>query len=136
MSTDRLAAEPLALPQRPLKAGELPMPARRRPAPVSVALSVALRRLMRQQRLALRVSTMLLLSFPVAVLAGIALRRLGFDPHWLEALVERRAVLLLLAMIFAQVALCDSVIRRHTQWQFVGEIGLAIALGYLTRGVD
>ena len=103
-----------------------------RPAPLRTWLAAEARRSMQAQVPSLRVGTALLLSFPLAVAAGALLHRAGFDPDWLLDLLEKRAALLFLAMIFSMVALCESVIRHRTQWQFAAEIAVEIALGYLT----
>jgi hypothetical protein len=104
----------------------------REPDSVVAALVAELRASLRVQALSLRVGTVLLLCFPLSAAVGSLLHHLGFYPGWLQALVERRDVLLFLAMLFSLVAFCDSIIRYRTQWQFLGEIAIAIALGYLT----
>ena len=102
---------------------------------VAATLVAELRTSMRVQSLSLRAGTMLLLCFPLSAAAGAVLHRLDFYPGWLQALVEHRDVLLFLAMLFSMVAFCDSIIRCRTQWQYLAEIAVAIALGYLTRGL-
>jgi len=87
---------------------------------------------MRVQALTLRAGTVLLLSFPLSAVVGTLLHRLGFYPGWLQALIEHRDALLFLAMLLSQVAFCDSIVRHRTQWQYLGEIAVAITLGYLT----
>ena len=104
----------------------------RAPAIVAATLVAELRASMQVQSLSLRVGTVLLLGFPLSAAAGAVLHRLGLYPGWLQALVEHRDVLLFLAMLFSMVAFCDSIIRHRTQWQFLAEIAVAIALGYLT----
>jgi len=98
----------------------------------SPTVTTVLREELRVQTLSLRAGTALLLCFPLSAAVGTLLNHLGFFPGWLQALIEHRDALLLLSMLFSQVAFCDSVIRHRTQWQFLGEIGVAIALGYLT----
>ena len=98
---------------------------------VSVLLA-ELRASMRMQALSLRAGTVLLLCFPLSAAVGTLVHQLGFYPGWLQALIEHRDALLFLAMLFSQVAFCDSIIRHRTQWQYLAEIGVAIALGYLT----
>lgn len=95
-------------------------------------LLAELRGSIREQTLSLRAGTVLLLCFPLSAAIGTLLHGLGLYPGWLQALVEHREALLFLAMLFSQVAFCDSIIRHRTQWQFLGEIGVAIALGYVT----
>lgn len=102
------------------------------PALAATVLLAELRASMRVQALSLRAGTVLLLCFPLSAAVGTLLHHLGFYPGWLQALIEHRDALLFLAMLFSQVAFCDSIIRHRTQWQFLGEIGVAIALGYLT----
>ena len=104
----------------------------RAPALAAAVLLAELRASMRVQALSLRAGTVLLLCFPLSAVVGSLLHHLGFYPGWLQALTEHRDALLFLAMLFSQVAFCDSIIRHRTQWQFLGEIGVAIALGYLT----
>jgi hypothetical protein len=99
---------------------------------VAATLVAELRASMRVQSLSLRVGTVLLLCFPLSAAIGALLHRLGVYPGWIQALVEHRDALLFLAMLFSMVAFCDSIIRHRTQWQFLAEIGVAIALGYLT----
>lgn len=98
-------------------------------------LLAELRGSMRVQALTLRAGTVLLLCFPLSAALGAVLHGLGVYPGWLQALVEHRDSLLFLAMLFSQVAFCDSIIRHRTQWQYLGEIAVAIALGYLTSGL-
>lgn len=95
-------------------------------------LLAELRASMRVQALTLRAGTVLLLCFPLSAAVGALLHRLGVYQGWLQALVEHRDVLLFLALLFSQAAFCDSIIRHRTQWQYLGEIAVAIALGYLT----
>jgi len=95
-------------------------------------LAGALRASMRVQALSLRAGTVLLLCFPLSATIGALLHRLGFYPGLIQALVEHRDALLFLAMLFSMVAFCDSIIRHRTQWQYLAEIVVAIALGYLT----
>jgi hypothetical protein len=104
----------------------------RQPASVAAALAAELRASLREQSLSLRTGTMLLLAFPLSAALGALLQRLGYYPGWVQALIEGRDVLLFLAMLFSLVAFCDSIIRHRTQWQFLGEIAVAIVLGYLT----
>jgi hypothetical protein len=99
---------------------------------VAATLVAELRASMRVQSLSLRAGTVLLLCFPLSAVIGALLHRLGLYPGWLQALVEHRDALLLLAMLFSMVAFCDSLMRHRTQWQYLAEIGVAIALGYLT----
>jgi hypothetical protein len=105
---------------------------RRVHAPAATLLLAELRASMRVQSMSLRAGTVLLLCFPLSAAVGTLLHRLGFYPGWLQALVEHRDVLLFLAMLFSMVAFCDSIVRHRTQWQFLAEIAVAIALGYLT----
>ena len=104
----------------------------RAPATVAATLVAELRASMRVQSLSLRAGTVLLLGFPLSAALNTLAHRQGFYPGWLQAVVEHRDVLLFLAMLFSMVAFCDSIIRHRTQWQFLAEIGVAIALGYLT----
>jgi hypothetical protein len=107
----------------------------RAPAAASAVLLAEWRGSMRVQALSLRAGTVLLLCFPLSAAVGAMLHRLSLYPGWLQALVEHRDALLFLAMLFSQVAFCDSIIRHRTQWQYLAEIAAAIALGYLTRSV-
>ena len=104
----------------------------RAPATVAATLVAELRASMRVQSLSLRAGTVLLLGFPLSAAIGALLHRLGFYPGLIQALVEHREALLFLAMLFSMVAFCDSIIRHRTQWQYLAEIAVAIALGYLT----
>jgi len=106
------------------------MPSKRRSA--AATLLGELRGSMSVQSLSLRAGTVLLLSFPLSAILGTLLHRLGVYPGWLQALTEHRDALLFLAMLFSQVAFCDSIVHHRTQWQYLGEIAVAIALGYLT----
>jgi hypothetical protein len=101
-------------------------------AVAATVLRAELQASMRVQTLSLRAGTVLLLCFPLSAVIGTLLHQLGLYPGWLQALIEHRDALLFLAMLFSQVAFCDSIIRHRTQWQFLAEIGVAIALGYLT----
>jgi len=104
----------------------------RTPAIAAMLLLAELRASLRTQTLSLRAGTVLLLCFPLSAAVGTLLHRLDFYPGWLQALIEHRDALLSLAMLFSQVAFCDSIIHHRTQWQYLGEIAVAVALGYLT----
>ena len=102
------------------------------PRVAAIVLLSELRASLRMQTLSLRAGTVLLLCFPLSATIGALLHRLGFYPGLIQALVEHRDALLFLAMLFSMVAFCDSIIRHRTQWQYLAEIAVAIALGYLT----
>lgn len=98
----------------------------------AIMLLGELRASLRVQTLSLRAGTVLLLCFPLSAVIGTLLHRVGVYPGWLQALVEHHDALLFVAMLFSMVAFCDSIIRYRTQWQYLAEIGVAMALGYLT----
>ena len=104
----------------------------RTPALAASTLLAELRASLRLQVLSLRAGTVLLLCFPLSAAVGTLLSHLGFYPGWLQASIEHRDALLFLAMLFSMVAFCDSIVRHRTQWQFLAEIAVAIALGTLT----
>jgi hypothetical protein len=104
----------------------------RAPGITAMLFLAELRASMRVQTLSLRAGTVLLLCFPLSAVVGTLLHRLDFYPGWLQALIEHRDALLFLAMLLSQVAFCDSIMHRRTQWQYLAEIAVAIALGYLT----
>lgn len=98
----------------------------------AIMLLGELRASLRVQTLSLRAGTVLLLCFPLSAVIGTLLHRVGVYPGWLQALVEHHDALLFVAMLFSMVAFCDSIIRYRTQWQYLAEIGVSMALGYLT----
>ena len=108
---------------------------RRAPGIAAMLLLAELRASMRLQTLSLRTGSVLLLCFPLSAVVGTLLHHLDFYPGWLQAMIEHRDALLFLAMLFSQVAFCDSIIHHRTQWQYLGEIAVAIALGYLTSRI-